>query len=55
MTYATTSSERRFYVTVRDPRRRTSKTVTIAGDGLTARRVIELVVAAVKQQRKAAG
>ncbi|MCO6436523.1 MAG: hypothetical protein J5J06_05500 [Phycisphaerae bacterium] len=49
----TTSRDRRFYLTVRDPQRKQSKTVTIRGDKLTAEQIIRLVVRAVRESRKA--
>jgi hypothetical protein len=49
-----TSHDRSFYLTVRDPKNRTSKTVTLKARGLSAARIIRLVLRAVREpQRKA--
>lgn len=49
----TTTRDQRFYLTVRDPQRRQSKTVTVRGDKLTAEKLIRIVVKAIRDSRKA--
>jgi len=51
----TSSDDRRVYVTVRDPQKGTSRTITLRGPGINAARVIGLVLAAVREKRRKAG
>lgn len=51
----TTSHDPRYYVTVKDPRRGTSRTITIHGSGLSAQRIIRLVQTAVAEMERKAG
>jgi hypothetical protein len=51
----TTSKDKGFYITVRDPRAKTSKTMTVRGPRLTPTRILQLILRAIRDQKEKVG